>query len=71
MSGCFRLWSEASDNDKIAFRTMAQAALEASGLLQRAEMLEMALRKIDQLDVGVWPSWEMGRVARASLSGEE
>lgn len=35
--------------------------------LARIGELEDGLKRIDQLDVGVWPSWEMGRIARDLL----
>jgi hypothetical protein len=36
-------------------------------LLDRVKVLERALERISLLDVGVWPSWEMGTIAREVL----
>lgn len=42
LAGCFRMWNEASDQDKAAFHLMAQAAIKAQA--SRIAELEGALQ---------------------------
>ena len=45
LAGCFRMWNEASDQDKAAFRLMAQSALKAQA--SRIAELEGVLKELD------------------------
>jgi hypothetical protein len=50
--------------------TLDELASANALFMERIASLEEGLRRIDQLDVGVWPSWEMGRIARDLLGSD-
>ena len=48
---------------------MGDAVILIDEAADRIEQLEAALREIERFGkVGVWPAWEMGKIARNALS---